>query len=85
MNELLFTDTPFQRKLSAIEDLLRESTINAWQITPQLDGKSVHIRMFTEEQMINEMYNTEDEADYSKCLLDILMIVMPVKDLDINS
>ena len=85
MNELLFTDTPFQRKLSAIEDLLRESTINAWQITPQLDGKSVHIRMITEEQMIHEMYNTEDEADYPKCLLDILMIVMPVKDLDINS
>ena len=85
MNELLFTDTPFQRKLSAIEDLLRESTINAWQITPQLDGKSVHVRMITDEQMIHEMYNTEDEADYSKFLLDILMIVMPVKDLDINS
>ena len=85
MNELLFTDIPFQHKLSAIQDLLEETTINDWQIIPQLDGKSIYIQMITDEEMIHDIYNTEDEADYARILLDILDFTMPVKDLDINS
>ena len=85
MNELLFIDTPFQCKLSAIQDLLKETTINDWKIIPQMDGKSIYIQMITDEEMIHDIYNTEAEADYAQILLDIASFTMPVKDLDINS